>query len=309
MPSKSTRAPWAGKSDPAASSTRGQLMEPSLGQCAQLACVWEATARKAGNVHPGRDFADLRFADFLASAAAIAPVFENAGRQAVGQTVLGAIQATRAVVATNTNLGIVLLLAPLAAVVPSQSLEQGVLTVLDALDVEDARRVFAAIRLARPGGLGKASEQDVHAEPTLPLRAVMALAAGRDLVARQYASGYRETFEVGLPALELGLKRFANLEEAVVFTHLKFLARFPDSLIARKRGPEEAELASRRAREVLDADWPRSAAGRAAFADFDRWLTSDGNTRNPGTSADLVTACLFAALRDKKIAPTMPIGD
>jgi triphosphoribosyl-dephospho-CoA synthase len=274
-------------------------MEPSLGQCAQLACVWEATARKAGNVHAGRDFADLRFADFLASAAAIAPVFENAQARTVGQTVLGAVQATRAVVATNTNLGIVLLLAPLAAVPASQSLEQGVPAVLDALDVEDARRVFAAIRLAQPGGLGKASEQDVHAEPTLPLRAVMALAA----------SGYRETFEVGLPALELGLERFANLEEAIIFTHLNFLAHFPDSLIARKRGPEEAELARRRAGQVLDADWPRSAAGRAAFADFDNWLTADGNSRNPGTSADLVTACLFAALRDKKIAPTTPIGD
>ncbi len=100
---------------------------------------------------------------------------------------LDAIRATRRVVATNTNLGIVLLLAPLAAVPRDNRCAQGIPAVLDALTVEDARDVFAAIRLASPGGLGQAAEQDVADEPSLPLRQIMALAADRDLVARQYA--------------------------------------------------------------------------------------------------------------------------
>ena len=87
-----------------------------IGLCAQLACILEATARKPGNVHRYADFADATYLDFLLSAAAIAPVMEQAPRRRVGETVLRAVRATRRVVATNTNLGTILLLAPLAAV-------------------------------------------------------------------------------------------------------------------------------------------------------------------------------------------------
>jgi triphosphoribosyl-dephospho-CoA synthase len=275
-------------------------MELSLGQCVYSACVWEATARKAGNVHRGRDFPNLHFADFLTSAAAVAPVFDRADRQTVGQTVLAAIQATRGVVSTNTNLGIVLLLAPLAAVPRSHSLRAGVPAVLAELNVEDARQAYAAIRLAAAGGLGKVSAQDVAGEPTVPLRQAMALAAERDLVARQYANDYEDIFDL-VPVLLDGFRRRGDLEEAIILTHLSILALFPDSLIARKRGSEEADEARRLAVGVLKAGWPRTAPGQAAFAAFDAWLTEFGNARNPGTSADLVTACLFAALRENSL--------
>src|SRR5438128_9084707 len=82
----------------------------------QLACIWEATARKPGNVHRFRDFADTTYLDFVHSAIAIAPVLGSATERCLGATVLEAIRATRSLTRTNTNLGIVLLLAPLAAV-------------------------------------------------------------------------------------------------------------------------------------------------------------------------------------------------
>src|SRR5438105_4628842 len=110
-----------------------------IGLYAQIACIWEVTARKPGNVHRLRDFADVGYVDFLTSAAAIAPVLEMAPERRVGATVLDAVRATRAAVATNTNLGIVLLLAPLAAAAGHQELRSGVAHVLDRLDVEDAR--------------------------------------------------------------------------------------------------------------------------------------------------------------------------
>src|SRR5262249_23725291 len=158
------------------------------------ACIVEATARKPGNVHRLRDFADLSYPDFLLSAAAIAPVLESAPSRGVGATVLEAVRATRDVVATNTNLGIVPRLVPLASVPDGSDLRRGVESVLEGLTVEDARSVFAAIRLANPGGLGKADSQDVADEPTMPLRSIMALAAARDGVARQYALGYPDVF-------------------------------------------------------------------------------------------------------------------
>jgi triphosphoribosyl-dephospho-CoA synthase len=272
-----------------------------IGLFAQLACVWEATARKAGNVHPQADFTNLCYIDFLLSAAAIGPVMALAPQRSVGSTVREAIGATQRIVRTNTNLGIVLLLAPLARVPPGEELRPGLRRVLAALDVEDARCVYEAIRAAQPGGLGEASAQDVRQAPTLPLGEIMALAAQRDLVARQYVNDFEEVFEEGLPSLRRSLQAGLSLEETIIIAHLALMARHPDSLIARKRGQAEAVEAGRRAGDVLAADWPRTEASRRGFAALDAWLRAEGHARNPGTSADLVTACLFVALRERII--------
>lgn len=269
----------------------------SPGQLAQLACILEATARKPGNVHRYQDFVDLTYLDFLVSAAAIAPVFDRAPGQRVGTTILEAIRATRQAVSSNTNLGIVLLLAPMASVPAAEPLQRSLLPILDQLDMEDATLVFEAIRLAQPGGLGRVEDQDVSGAPTLPLGEIMALAAHHDHIARQYDTGFRDIFEHGVPALQHYLEHDGKLEAAIIGAHLRLLARFPDSLIARKCGAAEAAAASRRAAQVLDEGWPNTDVGRRAIADFDAWLRADGNRRNPGTTADLVTASLFAALR------------
>jgi triphosphoribosyl-dephospho-CoA synthase len=265
------------------------------GLCSQIACIWEATARKPGNVHRYRDFDDSAYPDFLLSAAAIAPAMTTACQRRVGATILEAVRATRRVTGTNTNLGIVLLLAPLAAVPPEQELRGGIKRILADLDIEDARQVYEAIRLASPGGLGRVAEQDVSAEPTQSLRQVMALAADRDLVARQYAKGFAEVFDDGVPALLAGLQRTGSIEGAIVSAHLHLMAHHPDTLIARKRGPAEAEEAARRARAVLDNGW-------AELKSFDTWLREEGHARNPGATADLLTACLFVLLRENTIS-------
>jgi triphosphoribosyl-dephospho-CoA synthase len=272
-----------------------------------LACSWEATARKAGNVHQSIDFDDVTYTDFVLSAEVAAPEIGRAASRPLGETILATIRATRAVVRTNTNLGIVLLLAPLAKVPYGHDLRAGVRDVLAHTTVEDSANVFAAIRLAAPGGLGAAKEQDVHSAPTLPLRDVMALAANRDLVARQYANDFADVFDLGFPALVEGLRRFGHVEPAVQHCQLSWLAAHPDSLITRKRGQEVAAEASRWAGEVLHRGGVGTPEGRAAYDDFDRWLRADGHARNPGTTADLVTACLFAALRERRMTEDTPL--
>jgi triphosphoribosyl-dephospho-CoA synthase len=279
---------------------------PDVGLYAQVACIWEATARKPGNVTPYHSFEDLTYLDFLMSAAAIAPVMATACQRGVGATVLEAVRSTAAVAASNTNLGIILLLAPLAAVPPGQDLQIGVQKVLAGLTVEASRLVYEAIRMAAPGGLGKAPEQDIHLEPTRPLGDVMALAAPRDLVARQYVDGFAEVFDDGLTALLTGLQRTGCIEGAIITAHLQLMASHPDSLIGRKCGHDVAQEAALRAREVLDDDWPRRREARTALEELDTWLRADGNARNPGTTADLVTACLFSALRQGHI--TLPLA-
>jgi triphosphoribosyl-dephospho-CoA synthase len=265
-----------------------------VGLCAQFACIWEATARKAGNVHRSRDFEDVNYLDFLVSAAAIVPVLTTACHRPVGETVLACVQATRSVVQTNTNLGIILLLSPLATVPADEPLRTGVARILAALTVADAKCVYEAIRLASPGGLGRVSNQDVADVPTQTLREVMTLAADRDLIARQYANDFADVWNDGVPAITEGLRQTRSLEGAILFAQLTMLAKHPDTLIARKRGVAEAQEASRRAAAVLAAGWD-------TFAEFDAWLRAEGRHRNPGTTADLLTACLFILLREDTI--------
>jgi triphosphoribosyl-dephospho-CoA synthase len=276
----------------------------SLGQCATLACLLEASAPKAGNVHRSADFEDLSLYDFLASAVAIAPAIEAATIAGVGRTVLDAIVATRRVVATNTNLGIVLLLAPLAAVPRAISLAPPVVhEVLSGLGPGDCRDVYEAIRLAAPGGLGKVKEMDIAAEPTADLLLAMHAAADRDLVARQYADDFRLVLDEALPLLVAGQTAGWPLSEAIIRTHLELLSRYADSLIARKCGADAARQISARAAAVLATGQPGDEEYFQALADFDFFLRADGHRRNPGTTADLIAAALFAGLRDETIRP------
>jgi tetrahydromethanopterin:alpha-L-glutamate ligase len=278
--------------------------EPSAltpGRLAQVACLLEVSARKAGNVHRFDDLAGLHFVDFLLSAAAIVEPLDRARTLGLGRAIYDSIEATRRVVSTNTNLGMVLLLTPLAAVPAGEDLVTGVERVLAATTVDDARLVYGAIRLAQPGGLGEVSDQDVANQPTITLRAAMILAAERDSIARQYANGFRDVLGQALAGLRRYLQSGRPLETAIVSAFLDLLASNPDSLIARKHGQALASEVSRRAGEILAAGWPERESARQLFAEFDARLRRPDRPLNPGTTADLITAALYAALREGTI--------
>lgn len=276
-------------------------MQLTIGQCATLACICEATASKPGNVHRGADFEDLTYPDLLAAAVAIGPAMESAASRRVGTVVLEAVRATQAVVGTNANLGTILLLVPLAAVPKATPLADGVGSVLDRLGPEDARDVYEAIRIAKPGGMGRVAEANVtDAGASMPsnLLHAMGLAAERDLVARQFVNGFEQVL---VDAAGLLADRFAQgwtAGEAIVHAQLTLMSRFPDSLIARKCGEQIARQAADRAAAVLQAGMPQEESFWHAAGDLDFWLRSDGHRRNPGTTADLLAAGLFVLLRE-----------
>jgi triphosphoribosyl-dephospho-CoA synthase len=264
----------------------------------QLACLLEVSAPKPGNVSPDRHFHDTRYEDFLASAVAIGPALTAAGGRPLGDTIRAAVEATFTWTKSNTNLGIVLLLSPIARAAQQQgdSLHHQVRTVLTETTVADAVEVYAAIRRARPGGLGAAADEDVAAAPTVSLREAMALAAERDSVAREYATGFATTFGIGAPALRAARSSGLTWADATVQTYLRLLAAVPDTHIARKLGREAAEAVSRRARQIEEAGGVRAEGGRQALAAFDAELRSPTNARNPGTTADLTCAALFVVI-------------
>ena len=274
-----------------------RLGPEAVAGAAQLACVLEATAEKPGNITPSHDFHDTSYEDMLRSGIALGPELGRAGERGVGATVLAAVRASRDAAGANTNLGIALLLAPLArAALGGGQLRERLRDVLRALTVDDARDAYAAIRLAEAGGLEEPVEHDVREEPRVTLREAMASAAHRDTIAAEYVNDYAVTFELGMPALADALRVGVRPRDAIVEVALRVLATIPDTLIARKRGADEAARVADGARQVLVAGGVRSARGRTALAEFDASLRRDGNALNPGTTADLVTAVLFVAL-------------
>ncbi|MEW4526856.1 triphosphoribosyl-dephospho-CoA synthase [Maioricimonas sp. JC845] len=257
------------------------------------ACLAEATARKPGNVHPGVAFDDLTYGDFVRSAHAASPLLAEAAVGTVGRSICAAVEATRSVVTTNTNLGICLLLAPMVAAARRGALQEELPRVLAATTRDDAAWVYRAIRSAVPGGLGKVDDQDVADEPTETLLEVMQRAADRDRIAWQYANEFGDVFNTALPCLQASSGK--AIEVRIIDLHLRLMSALPDSLIARKCGAAVAAESAKRARRVLEAGWPDSRGAQVELQCLDEWLRADGHRRNPGTTADLVAASLFAA--------------
>ncbi len=260
------------------------------------ACLAELDAPKPGNVHRFAPGHRMEVEDFVRSAEASARAIAAHGAK-VGTRVRAAVEATVKEVGQNTNLGIILLCAPLAAACETSDalLRPALAKVLDGLGRADAADVFSAIAAANPGGLGRAPRHDVNAPAIATLHEAMAEAAERDRIARQYVTAYEDVFSLGLPALESARRRQADARWSTLAVYLTFLAEIPDTHIARKFGASAAEAVRREAapwRDELAATHdPASLADR--LLSWDAALKSRGI--NPGTSADLTVATLFAS--------------
>jgi triphosphoribosyl-dephospho-CoA synthase len=261
------------------------------------ACSAELHALKPGNVHVYADGHGMTVSDFEQSANVSAPVMAEPALS-VGARIHEAIHRTNDAVGCNTNLGIVLLCAPLASAAfmadLTGDLRSALHVVLANLSIDDAEQAFAGIRLAAPAGLGESTEQDVRARATMTLLEAMALARDRDRIAAQYVSDYHDIFSLGVPRLARGLARWGDLYWAATSAYLGFVSAFPDSHVARKYGATRAtalqRLASVHDQSLLDLDTPQDAI--ADLMTFDAELKA--RNCNPGTSADLTVASLFA---------------
>ena len=258
--------------------------------------IGEADALKPGNVHRLAGGHGMRYEEFISSAeASIEPLCEPGARP--GQRVLKAVEATRKAVGANTNLGILLLYAPILKAcetsVGPAALHGSLVQVLGALHKSDARDVFAAIRLAQPGGLGESVRYDVNREPDCTLLEAMREAQDRDRVARQYVTRFTDVWTRGLPWLREFRSRWNSVEWATVGCYLRFLAEYPDSHIQRKFGADAAQQVRRRSAEVLEQFEKKKEPGSAVsmLLEYDKELKDTGI--NPGTSADLTAASLL----------------
>lgn len=284
------------------------LTRAEIAAAFSAACTDELLALKPGNAHVHSATHKLSVAQFVESARVCAPALTVPGAS-VGARILDAVTATQAAVGTNTNLGIILLCAPLAAAaermptlnLPGRSLpalRQALAATLASLSVADAEAAFRAIALAAPGGLGSDADHDVRAPARADLKAAMASAAGRDRIAFQYAHDFTDVFERGLAACAQADARagpaWRDPQWRTLLVYLEFLEAFPDSHILRRHGSETAARTQRQAgamaARLRGTDDPAALTG--PLTDWDAALKSAGV--NPGTSADLTVATLFA---------------
>ncbi|MCX4186379.1 triphosphoribosyl-dephospho-CoA synthase [Methylophaga sp. OBS4] len=272
------------------------LSESDIQQAVIWACEQEVRAPKPGNVNCFSDGHNMAVDDFIRSAHAIAPVMARPGLS-VGERIMQAITATRAVVDCNTNLGIVLLFAPLCcAIKQCESFEQlssQLQYVLNDLSVEDARLCYQAIRMAEAGGLGKLNNQDIAQEPTVTLLEAMDMARDRDQIALQYVSNFGDIWTIALPALTAALDSGESVEWATAFAYLKLLSTAPDSLICRKQSVELAEAVTQKAKQFV-FEMNKNNKLDAYYTELTAWDNElKQKAINPGTTADLVAATLL----------------
>lgn len=272
------------------------MAQHSLASLFQQACLAEIEALKPGNVHIFADGHGMTVQDFMRSAeVASAPI--AAPGASVGQRVLGAVEATWQAVACNTNLGILLLSAPLlrAAEHPNEAgLRDALQAELAALSIEDARLTFQAIVCAAPAGLGESPQADVHGPATVTLLEAMRTAQARDLIAKQYVTAYADIFAAAAFYEEVE-QRWQRPAWATTAVYLRFLAQFDDSHIVRKYGQAQAAEVRHEAEGHYEAfialENPKTYMSK--LLEFDARLKA--GRLNPGTSADLTVAALLCS--------------
>ncbi len=285
----------------------------TISQAVELACLLEASAAKIGNVHPDASFNDMHVSHFLASAVAVGPIFAQANHQSIGNLVLAAVRATRLCVGRNTNLGTLLLFAPLVkahaiGIAPPHEANTARLTyndlranlaiVLKQLTPQDSQDVYSAICNAAPSGLGIRTQDDVAGKAPDDLRAAMAVVADIDAVARQYINNFGDIFTRIIPWLQQELSATGQPLEAVCRVQLRWLAYESDGLIVRKAGLHVAAEVKQWAQSIAQIclQNPAPLAQQGRVQELDRFLRADGHRRNPGTTADLIAGALFVML-------------
>lgn len=298
-------------------------MESSyVAKCAQIASVLEVSGHpKPGNVHRTRNFSDMVFEDFLLSGIAIGKTMEKAAERGfkyrhrsenwhkigLGELILEAVTETDHWVANNTNLGIVMLLAPISVAAGMfddvNSFREIIDQIMRSTTPEDAVNLYRAINIAAAGGMGQQDDLDVSAESSLQklrdenvnMFSVLEMSSSWDKLSYELTHKMPVTFEIGYPTFKK-LKSEYETNQATVQTFLTILSQVPDTLISRKFGEHKAEEVSSSAKSILEEGGILTKKGICSVEKFDQELIVDG--LNPGTTADFTAASIMIAYLD-----------
>ncbi len=301
--------------------------EETIAQCGAIAALLEVSGYpKPGNVHRTSDFQDTRYEHFLISSVVLVPVLQaiaSRGKCAqqkqislnelkLGEAVLTAVKDTQQwQQGGNTNLGIILLFIPLACAAgmlldhprPSIPLfRENLNSIIKNSTSDDTIKLYEAIRIANPGGLGSVEKFDLNTttpsllkQENVNLYDIFKLSAERDSIAQEWVSKFHITFDIGLPYFKEIFANTRDINISTVHTYLKILASIPDTLISRKYGPDMAEHVRHQANQVLQAGGLLTEQSKHILWNFDSELRQQARI-NPGATADICGAVIMVAL-------------
>lgn len=280
-----------------------------IAKIAQIASALEVSGYpKPGNVHRTRDYDDMVFEDFIISGIVIGDAIREACSDVdvenpqLGKYILNAVSETDKWIKNNTNLGIVMMITPIAvAAAISDSFDEireNVKVLMANTSVDDACDLYDAINIADAGGMGDQDEYDVSSdsaknelrENKQTMYDVLKISAPWDMLAREMTSDMPAVFEIGYPTYQK-LSKEKSKNDACVLTFLKILSQVPDTLISRKYGSDDAIKVSMMTRDLLNIEGEDDFDEKVA--QFDEFLFK--NKYNPGTTADLTAASIFVS--------------
>lgn len=299
-------------------------------RCINLASSLELLGYpKCGNVHRTKNFELTKFEHFFAGISAIQPNFRDFCKRIediysdstsnfkfvnLGKFYLeSTIEMMKWQRGGNVLLGHILILAPLVASATicfkagTKKLKdfiQVLEKVINDATVEDTVNLFKAIRLSKPGGLGKINKYDINDENSLidieknkiTLKTIFGLSKGYDSISMEYFSNFKIILNENLPYYLDIFNRYRDINAATVNTFLKILSEHPDTLILRKSGKEAAIFVSKRAGRILEKGGVLTKKGNELLKKFDKKLHKQKGAMNPGTTADLIAGVIFCAL-------------
>ncbi len=272
------------------------LQTVTLQDAVMASLLVDVDAFKPGNVSRYAEGHGMVADDFVKSAELTCPILCDPSLS-VGECVLEGVKITLSEVGCNTNLGLLMLLAPLirAAQFGDRAIQSNLPSVLSRLDQKDTRCFFEAIKRANPGGLGGSKHYDIRGkiDAGTTIQRAMEAASKRDLIAKQYITNFNDIFSLGFSWIKSFMTRWNSVEWSAVACYINFVVRYPDTHIRRKFGLLKAEQIKAQsvpvARSFLEQKNPQDAFD--ALEHFDKALKAEGV--NPGTSADLTVASVL----------------
>jgi triphosphoribosyl-dephospho-CoA synthase len=273
-------------------------------KCYQQACEIELQAFKPGNVSVYAAGHNMTVKDFQLSASVSATPITNP-HYSLGERIYYAVKATHEAVGCNTNLGIILLCAPiiqaLLQLAQYHCLKNALTDVLQTTTIEDADWAFQAIALANPGGLGASKQADVHAKATVTLTAAMNIAQSKDRIALQYATNFKDIFDFALLRYNESFAWWGDLNWSAVAVYSALLSQYPDSHVERKHGCQYNKLIQRKMLQVnqLLSETNQPELSNVMLSKIDNSFKQLGI--NPGTTADITVATIFLFLAQRML--------
>lgn len=260
-----------------------------------FSCKKDIELIKPGNVNLLSSHKDTKAQDYLDSAILSSKELFNQN-YSLGKRILESVNVTRSQVNVNTNLGIILLCAPvIQSYIDFNNLDlrEGIKKTLSTTSIKDTHDLCAAINISSPGGLGDSDMYDTASYPNASIKQIMDYSQEYDRISYQYSHNFSDIFDFIIPKLEFLNQRYESLDISLSLLFIEILAKIPDSHISRKFGDKIAKKTSNNASDllkILDREYDPDYLAKA-LNNLDYEYKKKGI--NPGTTADLLVASLM----------------